>query len=130
CANRGCDPKKVLLGPTEVYEGARGLLDNGITSLPTINWKKLQQFKRSFTDPVPTSTEEDLRDRGIKLFHRSPKFLDKNILFIEEKKFTADKIVIATGKNPRKLQFDGHGLLKTSDDFLKLDKLPEKIAFI
>ncbi len=130
CSNRGCDPKKVLLGPTEAYESAKSLLGNGITSLPKLNWKKLQRFKRTFTDAIPARTEEDLMDRGITLFHQSPKFLDKNVLSVEGKTVTAGKIVIATGQIPRKLQLDGHQFLKTSDDFLRLKKLPKKIVFI
>ncbi|MDL5514347.1 FAD-dependent oxidoreductase [Arenibacter sp. M-2] len=41
CANRGCDPKKVLLGPTEVCEMASNLLGKGISRPPELNWLDL-----------------------------------------------------------------------------------------
>ncbi|APQ18175.1 dihydrolipoyl dehydrogenase family protein [Maribacter hydrothermalis] len=130
CANRGCDPKKVLLGPTEIWESAKKLNKEGITSIPKLNWKKLQKFKRKFTQPVPLAREKELSGLGIKLYHQSPKFIDENTLSIEGKTIRAQKIVIATGQVPRKLNFTGSKFLKSSDDFLKLKKLPNKIIII
>ncbi|KKN54204.1 hypothetical protein LCGC14_0594550 [marine sediment metagenome] len=75
CANRGCDPKKVLLGATEAWEKSEQLQGKGLKSMPKIKWKKLQKFKREFTGPVPKGTEENLKKLRIKLYHQSPKFL-------------------------------------------------------
>ncbi|PKA98699.1 glutathione reductase (NADPH) [Flavobacteriaceae bacterium MAR_2009_75] len=130
CANRGCDPKKVLLGATEVLEVAQNLKGKGIRKELKIDWAELQKYKQNFTKAVPASTEEKLRDAGIKLYHQSPKFLDKDILFVEGKTVKANKIVVATGLVPRKLAVKGNKHFKTSDDFLNLKKLPKKIVFI
>ncbi len=130
CANRGCDPKKVLLGATEVWEMAKQLQGKGLESMPEIKWKKLQKFKRKFTSAVPKNTEENLEKLGMKLYHQSPKFLDENTLSVEGKTVHADKIVIATGYEPTTLPFNGAKLLKQSDDFLNLKKLPKSIVFV
>ncbi|MBU2975282.1 dihydrolipoyl dehydrogenase family protein [Zobellia sp. B3R18] len=130
CANRGCDPKKVLLGATELLETSNQLLGKGIKSIPDLSWKKLMKFKENFTSPVPKATEEDLKDRGITLYHQSPEFLDEKTLSVEGKTVKADKIVIATGYEPRKLNFKGNKHLKASDDFLGQKKLPKNITFI
>lgn len=130
CANRGCDPKKVLLGATEAWEKAKNLQGKGLKAMPKIKWKKLQKFKRNFTSAVPKKSEENLEKLGIKLFHQSPKFLDENTLSVEGKTVHADKIVIATGYEPRPLPFDGAKYLKESEDFLNLKKLPKSILFI
>ncbi|PQV49024.1 glutathione reductase (NADPH) [Jejuia pallidilutea] len=130
CANRGCDPKKVILGPTEVLELSKNLKGKGIVSLPTLNWKALQKFKRTFTEFIPKAVEDNLEELGIELYHQSPKFIDETTLTVEGKTVSAKKIVIATGNIPRKLDFKGNSLLKTSDDFLNLKKLPKHIIFI
>ncbi len=130
CANRGCDPKKVLLGATEAWEVTKNLQGKGFKKRPKINWKKLQKFKRKFTGAVPKRTEEDLGKLGIKLYHQSPQFLDEKSLSVEGKTVHADKIVIATGYEPTKLPFEGAKLLRESDDFLNLKKLPKSILFI
>ncbi len=130
CANRGCDPKKVLLGATEVWEEAKNLQGHGLKSMPTIKWKKLQKFKKKFTSAVPKKTEESLEKLGMKLYHQSPKFLDENTLSVEGKTIHSDNIVIATGYEPRNLPFDGAKFLRQSDDFLNLKKLPKSMLFI
>ncbi|QLG44944.1 dihydrolipoyl dehydrogenase family protein [Costertonia aggregata] len=130
CANRGCDPKKVLLAATEVWERSNNLKGKGITTTASLNWKQLQKFKRKFTSPVPAGTESKLKDLGIHLYHQNPEFINDNTLVVEGKTVQADKIVIATGRIPRLLDFEGSHHLKTSDDFLELKKIPKSIVFI
>ncbi|MBP2833174.1 NAD(P)/FAD-dependent oxidoreductase [Aquimarina sp. U1-2] len=130
CANRGCDPKKVILGSTEIIKQAKDLLGKGITKLPQSNWKDVMSFKQEFTAAVPAGTEEKLRDMGITLYHQSPKFIDSNTLSVEGKTIKANKIVIASGLVPRPLDIEGGSMALESDDFLNLEALPESIIFI
>ncbi|HLW32335.1 MAG TPA: NAD(P)/FAD-dependent oxidoreductase, partial [Aequorivita sp.] len=130
CANRGCDPKKVLVGITEAMQLSENLKGKGIVSVPKISWKDLQKFKSTFTDAVPAATERDLNEVGIEMYHQSPKFLDENTLSVEGKTVRAKKIVIATGQKPMELKIPGRENLKVSDDFLNLENLPESIVFV
>lgn len=130
CANRGCDPKKVMYGITEVIQLAENLKGKGIISVPKIEWAALQNFKSTFTDAVPASTEKKLKEAGIDMFHQSPKFLDETTLSVEGKTVKAKKIVIATGHKPMELKIPGREHLKVSDDFLELEELPENIVFV
>lgn len=130
CATRGCDPKKVLVGLTEILERANKMQGKGITKMPDFSWKELMEFKKSFTDAVPFTTERKLRELGITLYHQSPKFIDETTLSVEGKTITADKIVIATGNKPLELQIPGRELPIVSDDFLKLEELPESMIII
>ena len=130
CANRGCDPKKVLLGFTEILQKADQLSGKGISSLPKTDWKKIQSFKSSFTDPVPASTEDKLTELGIKLYHQPPKFLDENTLSVEGKTVKFKKAVIASGLTPRNLNIKGEEHALISDDFLNLEELPDSMVFI
>ena len=65
CGNRGCIPKKVLLGPSETYDLADNLMGKGISTMPIVDWKALQKFKRQFTKPIPMSTEYGLYRRRL-----------------------------------------------------------------
>lgn len=130
CANRGCDPKKVLVGVTEVVQLAENLKGKGITSVPEVSWKDVQKFKSNFTEAVPAATERDLKEAGIAMYHQSPQFLDENTLSVEGKTVKAKKIVIATGQKPLELKIPGREHLKTSDEFLELPELPESIVFV
>ena len=130
CANRGCDPKKVLVGITEAFQLSKNLEGLGIISAPKIDWEALQKFKATFTSAIPAATERDLKDAGIEMYHQSPKFLDENTLSVEGKTVKAKKIVIATGLKPLELKIPGRDYLRTSDDFLDLEELPESIVFV
>ncbi|MFD2434063.1 dihydrolipoyl dehydrogenase family protein [Mesonia maritima] len=130
CANRGCDPKKVLVGLTEILDRSQKMLGHGITKMPEFSWEELQNFKKTFVDAVPAATEKDLKKLGIEMYHQSPKFLDKNTLSVEGKTVKAKKIVIATGNKALELKIPGAEHLKISDDFLSLEKLPETMLFI
>lgn len=130
CSNRGCDPKKVLLGATEALELTERLKGLGVKKPTKIDWKQLQKFKSTFTGSVPENTEKALTKKGIKLYHGSPRFVDEETLSIEGALVTANQIVIATGHVPRTLSISGAKYLKVSDDFLNLKKLPKRIVFI
>ncbi|MBZ9728197.1 NAD(P)/FAD-dependent oxidoreductase [Salegentibacter sp. JZCK2] len=130
CPNRGCDPKKVLTGFTEILDQATKMQGKGITKMPEANWSDLITFKETFVDAIPAATEKDLADLDIKMYHQSPKFLDKNTLSVEGKTITADKIVIATGHKPMPLKIPGEEHALFSEDFLELEELPETMIFI
>ena len=130
CANRGCDPKKVLFSFTETVERSTNYKGKGIVKLPEISWEDLQKFKHTFTDAVPFVHERNLKEKGIELYHQSPKFLAENTLSVEGKTVKAKKIVIASGQKPMPLYFEGSQHLLTSEDFLSLEKLPKSIIFI
>jgi len=130
CANRGCNPKKILLGATEAVELAKNLETHDIVTSPEINWKALQKFKRSLIEAVPPSTESKLEDLGLDLYHQSPHFINENTLRVEGKTVHCKHIVIATGQTPRPLNIEGSSLLKTSNDFLDLKRMPKHVTFI
>lgn len=130
CPNRGCDPKKVLVGLSEIIDRSQKMKGKGITKMPEFSWEELQDYKKQFVDAVPAATEKDLKKLGIKMYHQSPKFLDENSLSVEGKTVRAKKIVIATGNKPLELKIPGRDLALVSDDFLDLPKLPESMLFI
>lgn len=130
CATRGCDPKKVLIQFADLMQKSEQLKKLGVSKSPKINWKAVQEFKTSFTEFIPLSTENNLTDLGIDLYHQSPKFINKNEIVVEGKTISADKFVIASGYIARSLKFEGSKYLKTSDAILNLKKIPKSAIFI
>ncbi|WP_179344546.1 dihydrolipoyl dehydrogenase family protein [Winogradskyella ursingii] len=130
CSLRGCDPKRILLQFSDLAQQSKQLQGLGVVEPPKIKWKSVQKFKSTFTKPVPLDTEKDLSDLGIDLYHQSPKFTNNDEIMVEGKKVSADKFVIATGLIPRELKIDGSDYLKTSDDILKLKKIPKSAIFL
>ncbi len=48
CAIRGCDPKKVLVGAAEAIDHARRMQSKGVSGEPSIAWRDLMRFTRTF----------------------------------------------------------------------------------
>lgn len=57
-------------------------------------------------------------------------FVDQSTVTVNNVRYTADYFIIATGAKTVHLPFDGNEYMITSDDFLELKSLPQRIAFI
>jgi glutathione reductase (NADPH) len=134
CALRGCDPKKVLVGAAEVIDINQRMKGKGIkfSGKNAINWRELMRFKRSFTEPVPESREKAFQKAGIATFHSRARFTGPTSLKIgeDDESIEGRHILIATGAKPMKLNIPGEEYITTSDQFLELEKLPDRIVFV
>lgn len=130
CPLRGCDPKKVLVGASELIDRNKRMHGNGIQTNAQINWQELINFKETFTEPVPEAMEKSFKDAGITTFHGSAQFIGENEIQIGEQRLIGEKIVIATGAIPASLPIDGAEHLTISDEFLDLKELPKHIVFV
>lgn len=131
CPVRGCIPKKVLAGAAELADVNRRLGEVGIvTRQPEMNWSELIKFKRTFTDPVPASSESSLRKAGIDVYKGQPRFTGNLQLEVAGEQLQATQVHVAVGAEPAALAIDGASHVITSDDFLELDNLPQRLLFI
>lgn len=130
CALRGCDPKKVLVGAADLVAWHTRMREHGVAGDATIEWPALMRFKRTFTDPVPADRETALKKAGIETLHGEARFVAEDRLMVGDRDLTAKHIVIAIGSGPRPLGIPGEDLVSTSTQFLELDVLPPRIAFV
>ena len=130
CSQRGCDPKKVLVGAAEIVARSQQLAGKGITEKAAINWPDLMAFKKTFTDSIPGNTEQKFADLGLTAFHGTATFTDKKTIRVENEKLQANHIVIATGHRPRPLDIPGEALITDSTGFMELPNLPKHIVMI
>lgn len=130
CALRGCDPKKVLVGAAEAVDAAKRLRGKGLEGDPRIIWADLMRFKRTFTEPVPAQMEQRFAKAGIAVLHGVARFTGPTTIQVGEEALDAHRVHIATGATPARLPIDGVEHLTTSDQFLELDRLPDRILFV
>jgi glutathione reductase (NADPH) len=134
CQLRGCDPKKVLVDVADAIASSRRLDGKGIVASDLrIAWPDLLRFKRTFTDPRPAQNEASFAEAGIQTYHGAAHFTGPTSVRIEgtdNDELTARYVVIATGAEPRQLGIPGEELLTTSEQFLNLEALPQRIVFV
>ncbi|HUP46651.1 MAG TPA: NAD(P)/FAD-dependent oxidoreductase [Thermoanaerobaculia bacterium] len=131
CALRGCDPKKILVGAAEAVDAARRLAGKGLREGGLgIDWAELMRFKRSMIGGYSARKEESFRRAGIELFRGHARFADPSTLVTGSDRIEATAIVIASGARPAPLGIPGEEHLTTSTEFLELDALPRRIAFV
>lgn len=130
CSQRGCHPKKVLVDAVKAIDHVRHRSGTGVTGDVHISWSELIAFKKTFTDPVAQGQAKKYADEGIDIFYGSAHFIDPQTISIGDKTISAKHFVIATGARPRPLPINGAELAITSDDFLTMEELPARIAFI
>ncbi len=131
CTLRGCDPKKVLVGVAESVDYAKRLQGKGVIAEQlAILWPALMAYKRTFTEPVPEMMERGFKEQGIDSYHGRARFTGRNSVCVGEEVFEARYILIASGAVPAHLGIEGEEHLITSTEFLELESLPHRIAFI
>jgi glutathione reductase (NADPH) len=130
CALRGCDPKKVLVGAAELVDWQRRMGGFGITGDAAVKWAELMAFKSSFTEPVPAAREAGLAKIGATSAHGEARFIAADRLQVGDRELQFRYVVLATGATPRRLGIPGEEHVISSTQFLELERLPERIAFI
>jgi glutathione reductase (NADPH) len=102
----------------------------GARSRTEIDWPALMSFKRTFTEPVPKARLAAFQKAGIATYQGQARFVDPERMIIEDETLESRHFLIAAGARPRPLGIEGEAHLATSTDFLELDRLPERIAFV
>jgi len=131
CALRGCDPKKVLVGVSELVDGSRRMQGKGVSAPGlALDWADLIRFKHTFVDDVPESTNESFTQAGIATLHGRTRFVDRTTIQVGNETVSGGHIVIATGARHAPLGIPGEEYLTTITGFLDLEVLPRRIAFV
>jgi glutathione reductase (NADPH) len=130
CALRGCDPKKMLVSGAEAIDYARRMHSRGVAGDLRIDWHELIRFKRSFTDPVPRKREESFAKQGIPAYHGLARFTGPDRVVVDGRVLQARHILIASGARPVSLGIFGAEHAITSDAFMELEHLPQRIVMI
>src|SRR5258706_12139699 len=130
CALRGCDPKKMLVSGAEVIDFASRMRGHGVAGKVDIEWPDLMAFKRSFTDPIPAKHERMYIEKGIDPFHGHARFIDRNTMKDDDEVLEGRHFLIAAGAEPIGLGIPGEEHLSTSEDFLNLERLPQRMVLV
>lgn len=133
CLNRGCIPTKSLLHSSEVYAQLKNSNALGINAENlTYDFSKMVQVKDFVVEKIRKALELSVKNSGVKIIYEAACIKDDNTIEAGGSIYQCKSIITATGSKPREikgLEYDGNFIL-SSDDILKLDKLPNTILII
>jgi glutathione reductase (NADPH) len=131
CTLRGCDPKKVLVGVSELVDWTRRMAGKGVSSPgPTLVWPEMIRFKHTFVDDAPASNEQSFTEAGIRAIQGRAHFVGPDSLRVGDETIEGRHVVIAAGARHAPLAIPGEEHLTTSTAFLDLEQLPRRVVFV
>ena len=130
CALRGCDPKKMLVAGAEAIDFATRMRGHGVAGRLEIDWPELIAFKRSFTDPIPAKHERMYMEKGIDTLRGYARFTGRTTMKVDDTVLEGRHFLIAAGAEPVRLGIPGEEHLATSEDFLNLERLPQRMVLV
>jgi dihydrolipoamide dehydrogenase len=135
CLNRGCIPTKALLQSGEILKTIK---DSGIFGIKCgdgkVDFRAVISHKNSVIQKLRQGVEGLLSAKKIRIIKGTAMLIDPSTIQIleTEDKIKVDKIIIATGSRPTKLNingFEGSDVLD-SDKFLEMEDLPKSAVII
>lgn len=133
CLNKGCIPTKSILHSSEVYKRTLDGEKFGVKAENvTLDYSKVIERKNKTVETLRKGIELALKNAKVTVIKGEAQIKDKNIIESNGDIFNCNKIICATGSSPKVikgLEFD-HEFMLSSDDILKLEKLPESILIV
>jgi glutathione reductase (NADPH) len=131
CVNVGCVPKKLLVQAGEYGAWADDAAGFGWDIRKNgHDWSKLIAAKDREITRLNSTYKRLLNNAGATIFDARATFIDAHTLDVGGERVTAERIVIATGGNPTRLDIPGAELGIISDDAFYLPNLPRRIAIL
>lgn len=134
CLNVGCIPSKTLLQSTESYEWlVKSSKEFGINaSNVSFDFPVMMKRKEEVVRQLVGSVASLFKNHGVERLQGTAKFISDHELEVDEKRYTFDNAIIATGSAPIALPFlpfDEKRVL-SSTGALALKIVPKKMAVI
>ena len=133
CLNRGCIPTKALLHASEMYKNVLQASDIGLDiEVKSFDFSKIAEKRDKTVEKIRKSLELAVKNSGVEIVYGEAVKKGQNIIVANGQEYNVSEIIAATGSEPKELrglEFDGKFIL-SSDDVLKLDKLPQKVLII
>lgn len=133
CLNDGCVPSKALIHVSRIVHNARLAGEFGMQVNGKPNIKKAIDYVYNKQEVIRAHENATwLKEQGVDLILGEGKFSGKEEVTVNGKKYSAKKIVLATGSKPRRLKVPGVELVNYFDNenIFHLSDLPARFLMV
>lgn len=130
CANRGCNSKALLDAPYEIKALGDNFEGVGKSSDFNVDWSDLMKYKQKRIAGMADFLDGKFKEYDLDVAHGKGVIVDEHKVQVNDKVYTTDKIVIATGLKPVVPDIKGKEYLHDSTDFLDISQLPEHTVIL
>ncbi|WP_353257980.1 glutathione-disulfide reductase [Prochlorothrix hollandica] len=131
CVIRGCVPKKLMVYASHFshfYQDAVGYGWSPVEA--TFDWSKLVQAVDGEVRRLSRLHISFLEKNNVELFHGQARLVDDHTVAVDDRTFTAEKILIAVGGEATKPQIPGIEHAITSREVFLLPLQPKRLAVV
>lgn len=131
CANRGCIPKKLIVYAADFALQNQMAHQYGWSQCDNyFDWTRFTKSVDKHLENINDSISKQLQKAGVELIKGYATFIDDHTLEINQRKITADKILIAVGGRPNLPDIPGIEFAITSREMFHLPYLPKRFVVI
>ena len=131
CVNVGCVPKKLLVYAAQFKDHFQAAAGFGWSvGQSTFNWPSLIANKNQEIERLHAVYGNQLQKTGVDIITGRASLLDAHTVVVDSAKYSAERIVIATGGWPSVPDMPGKQHIVTSNDIFFLDQLPQRILIV
>ncbi|GAB5453733.1 MAG: glutathione-disulfide reductase [Halioglobus sp.] len=131
CVNVGCVPKKLYVYASEfgkAFDDARGFGWDGIK--PPFNWATLRDNKKEEIARLNDIYRNLLTGVDAQLIDGRGSLLDAHTVTVDGQRYSAEKILLATGGWPHIPEFPGSDLALSSNEIFDLPEFPRRLVIV
>lgn len=131
CVNVGCVPKKLFVYASELAQTPHEAEGYGIElSLKDFNWQTLRDNKTKEIQRLNGIYQRLLDNSGVETHLGHAKLIDPHTVQVNDKHYTADKILLATGSWPTHPDIPGKEFFISSNEFFFMEQFPKKALVV
>lgn len=131
CVLRGCVPKKLLVYASHLRDELEDAAGYGWSvGEPTLDWARLIAAKNAELDRLNGIYLRMLANSGVELIEGRGVIVDPNTVEVAGRRFTSERILVATGGSPHVPKIRGAELGITSNEALDLTEIPPRMLIV
>ena len=131
CVNVGCVPKKLFSYAAHFAEDIADAAGYGWdVAAPGFDWPRLVANKNAEISRLNGIYRNLLLSAGVQLIEGRARFIDSHHVEVDGRRYSAERVLIATGGWPHVPDFPGNEHVISSNEVFFLDELPKRVLVV